>query len=99
MKERKKLLDMSEKPSRKNMKSFVAKQILHYLDEDPDKALPNLLSWADKFDKDNLFPSQRAAFHKVIDNPDNNWYRLIKSLWTDLTLGCGKPFSKISLST
>ena len=55
---------MSEKTLPENMKSFVAKQILHYLDEDPDKALPNLLSWADKFDKDNLFPSQRAAFHK-----------------------------------
>lgn len=77
---------MSEKTLPENMKSFVAKQILHYLDEDPDKALPNLLSWADKFDKDNLFPSQRAAFHTVIDNPDNNWYRLIKSLWTDLGL-------------
>lgn len=92
MKERKKLLDMSEKTLPENMKSFVAKQILHYLDEDPDKALPNLLSWADKFDKDNLFPSQRAAFHKVIDNPDNNWYRLIKSLWTDLDAGVRKTF-------
>ena len=92
MKERKKLLDMSEKTLLENMKSFVAKQILHYLDEDPDKALPNLLSWADKFDKDNLFPSQRAAFHKVIDNPDNNWYRLIKSLWTDLDAGVRKTF-------
>ena len=83
---------MSEKTIPENVKSFVAKQILHYLDEDPDKALPNLLSWADKFDKDNLFPSQRAAFHKVIDNPDNNWYRLIKSLWTDLDAGVRKTF-------
>ena len=83
---------MSEKTIPENVKSFVAKQILHYLDEDPDKALPNLLSWADKFDKDNLFPSQRAMFHKVIDNPDNNWYRLIKSLWTDLDAGVRKTF-------
>ncbi len=52
---------MSEKTIPENVKSFVAKQILHYLDEDPDKALPHLLSWADKFDKDNLFPQPQWA--------------------------------------
>ena len=83
---------MQDATMTENVKSFAAKLILHYLDEDPDKALPKLLEWADKFDKNNLFPSQRAAFHKVIDDPDNNWYRLINSLWTDIDPDVRKTF-------
>ena len=48
---------MSEKTMKENLQSFAAKQILHYLDEDPEKSLPKLLEWADKFDKDNTLPS------------------------------------------
>ena len=71
-------------------KSAVAKQVIGLLDGDPDKNLPRLLAWADAFDKNNYFPSQRAAFHHVLENPDNNWYRLIKSLWTDIDDGVRK---------
>ena len=48
---------MSDKTMKENLQSFAAKQILHYLDEDPEKSLPKLLEWADKFDKDNTLPS------------------------------------------
>ena len=75
---------MSEKTMKENLQSFAAKQILHYLDEDPEKSLPKLLEWADKFDKDNTLPSQRRVFHNILENPDNNWYKLIMSLWTDI---------------
>ena len=75
---------MSEKTMKENLQSFAAKQILHYLDEDPEKSLPKLLEWADKFDKDNTLPSQRRVFHNILENPDNNWYKLIMSLWSDL---------------
>jgi len=63
---------------------FAVKQILNYLDEDPDKSLPKLLEWADRFDTGNHFESHRRGFHQAIDNPDNNWYKLLKSLWTDI---------------
>ena len=69
---------------KENLQSFAAKQILHYLDEDPEKSLPKLLEWADKFDKDNTLPSQRRVFHNILENPDNNWYKLIMSLWSDI---------------
>ena len=52
---------MSDKTMKENLQSFAAKQILHYLDEDPEKSLPKLLEWADKFDKDNTLPSQRRC--------------------------------------
>lgn len=83
---------MNEKTMKENLKSFAAKKVVGYLDEDPDKSLPKLLAWVDKFDKDNLFPSQRKVFHDIIENPDNNWYRLIKSLWTDIDPEIRKTF-------
>ena len=51
-----------------------------------------MFDWADKFDKDNMFASQRKVFHNIIENPDNNWYRLIKSLWTDIDPEVRKTF-------
>lgn len=63
---------MSEKTMKENFQSFAVKKVLRYMDEDPDKSLPKLLDWADKFDKENLFSAQRKVFHKIIENPDNN---------------------------
>jgi len=36
---------------KENMQAFAVKQVLHYLDEDPDKSAPKILEWAEKFDK------------------------------------------------
>ena len=83
---------MAKKNMKENLQSFAVKQVLHYLDEDPEKSLPKLLDWADKFDKDNTLPSQRRVFHKILENPDNNWYTLIMSLWTDLDPEVRKTF-------
>ena len=69
------------------------------MDENPDKSLPKLLDWADKFDKDNLFAGQRKVFHNILENPGNNWYRLIKSLWSDIDPEMRKTSLKILSST
>ena len=83
---------MSDKTMAENLKGFAAKKVLNYLDEDPDKALPKLLSWADKFDTTDRFLSHRNAFRTVIENPDNHWNKLIKSLWTDIDDDVRKVF-------
>ncbi len=70
---------MSEKTMKENLQSFAVKKVLHYMDEDPDKSLPKLLDWADKFDKDNLFAGQRKVFHNILENPGNNWYKILSS--------------------
>lgn len=75
---------MSEKTVSENIKSFAVKKAIDYVSGDPEKNIPKLINWADKFDKDNLFPAQRKKIHEIIDNPDNNWYRLILSLWSDI---------------
>lgn len=83
---------MSEKTMKENLQGFAVKKVLHYLEEDPVKSLPKLLEWADKFDKDNLFPGQRQVFHEILEHPDNNWYRLAMSLWTDIDPEVRKVF-------
>lgn len=83
---------MNEKNMKENLQSFAVKKTLEYLGEDPDKSLSKLLSWVDKIDKDDLFVRQRLAFHEVLENPDSNWYRLIKSLWTDIHPEVRKTF-------
>lgn len=83
---------MSDKTMKENMQAFAVKQILKYLDEDPDKSLPKLLAWADKFDRDDRFLSQRNVFRNIINNHDNNWYQLMKSLWTDIDPEVRKVF-------
>lgn len=83
---------MSEKTMVENVKAFAASKALSYLDGDPDKNIPKLLEWVDKFDKKDEWLTQRNAFRAVIENPDNNWYKLIKSLWTDIDDGVRKVF-------
>ena len=61
-----------------------------YLDKDPDANIPKLLDWVDKLDRNDSLASQRKVFHEVVDNPDNNWYRLIRSFWTDIDAGVRK---------
>lgn len=77
-------INMSEKNMKENLQSFAVKKVLDYLESDPDKNIPKILDWVDKFDKDNRFESQRKAVHSVIDNTDSNWYKLIQSVFTDI---------------
>ena len=58
---------------------FAVNQMLKYIDRDPQEAFPKLLDWADQFDKDNLYLTQRQTIRKIIENPDNNWMHLINS--------------------
>ena len=83
---------MSEKTMVENVKAFAVKKALDFLDGDPDKNIPKLLDWVDKFDKDNEYLTQRNAFRSIVGNPDNNWYRLTKSLWTDIDDNVRKAF-------
>lgn len=81
---------MSDKTMKENLQSFAVKKALDYVTEAPDKSIPKLLAWADKFDKENFHKAARESLHNVIDHPDNHWYRLIRSLWTDIDDGVRK---------
>lgn len=83
---------MADKTIKEHAESFAGKKVLDYLGEDPDKNLPKLMDWVDRFDVNDLFISQRKVFRNILDNPDGNWYQLIKSLWTDIDVDVRKTF-------
>lgn len=64
----------------------------NYLNSNPEKNIPHLMDWVDIIDKDNAMPSQRKAFRNVIENKENNWYKLIMSMWTDINPGVRQAF-------
>lgn len=75
---------MSNRSLKQNMQALAVKTALRYLGDDPDANLPKLLDWVDRFDKDDAFLSQRTMLRGIIEDPDNNWYQLMKSMWTDV---------------
>jgi len=81
---------MSKHRLKDNAKAFALRKALLWLDKDPDKALPRLLDWLDKYDTRDALIGARESLRKVIGDPDNNWYRYIKSLWSDIDDGVRK---------
>lgn len=63
-----------------------------YLDSNPEKNIPKLMDWVDRFDRKNVMEKQRKAFRNVIDDKENNWYKLILSAWSDIDPGVRKAF-------
>ena len=63
-----------------------------YLNSNPEKNIPKLMDWSDRFDKKNAMEGQRRAIRKVIEEKDNNWYKLILSMWSDIDPGVRKAF-------
>lgn len=70
-----------------NMETFAVKKVLEYLDKDPEKNITKLMEWMDKFDRKDTLKEQRDAIRQVIEDEDNNWYKLIMSLWKDINPG------------
>ena len=67
-----------------SIKAFGITRALDYLERDPDANLPRLMEWVDKYTEERLSQAYRELFHKAMTDPENNWHRLIKSMYTDI---------------
>ena len=58
------------------MKKNALRTALGYIEKGPEKNLQQLMAWVDKLagDGPNSFPTQRAVFHRVLDDPSCNMY-------------------------
>ena len=56
----------------------------NFLDKDPEKNLPKLMNWLDRYISPELLQPQREIFREIIEKKDGNWYQLIVSLWSDI---------------
>lgn len=67
------------------LKGFAMKQVYSYLDKDPEANLPNLLDMLEKYDKNGqAVTTQVEGIRAALSDPNNNWSKLVKSLWTDI---------------
>lgn len=60
------------------------KMAYSYLDSNPEKNIPKLMDWVDHFDKKDNLIKQRKGIRAIIEERENNWYKLILSLWEDV---------------
>ncbi|MBR4742658.1 MAG: radical SAM protein [Oscillospiraceae bacterium] len=65
---------------------FGLKTAFDYIGKDPEKNLPKLMKWVDWFagDGPNSFEKQRDVVRRVVNDPENNMYKLLVSLYDDL---------------
>lgn len=76
---------MKKKSIKETIQSFGIKKVVYYLDSNPEKNIPKVLNWLIKIDEENKYVGKQARLIKsYMDDKENNWYRLIKSLYTDI---------------
>ncbi len=75
---------MADLTLKEKLQAAGLKTVISYVDKDPDQNIPKIVDWLLKHDigGDSLTPQVRVI-KKYINDKDNNWYKLIKSLWTD----------------
>ena len=81
---------MEKQSAKSKLQTFAVKQALEYLDKDPEKNLPKLLNWVEKVDVSQGITNQLEAVKPMLTDPENNWYKLVMSLWTDIDAGVRK---------
>ena len=65
------------------LKKLGIEQAFKYLYKEPEKNLPKLMDWADKFSKGE-FESQRKYIRQAIENPDDAYYPYIRHMLNDV---------------
>lgn len=65
------------------MKKLGIEKSFQYLYKDPEKNLPKLMDWADKFSKGE-FEAQRRAVRHAIENPDDPYHAFIRHMINDV---------------
>ncbi|NLT63120.1 MAG: radical SAM protein [Clostridiales bacterium] len=70
-----------------SIQTFGLKRVVSYMDKDPDENIPKILAW---IDRKGGVESQAAAIREGFNDKEGNWYKLIKSFWTDVDDGVRK---------
>ena len=81
-----------KKKLKEQLQMEMVKQALKYMESDPDRNLPKLIDWADRFDTRGEYEKHRSFFRNLIEDKDNLWYKYMKSLWTDIDDGVRMRF-------
>jgi MoaA/NifB/PqqE/SkfB family radical SAM enzyme len=69
------------------LESFGLKRVLNYLDSNPQENVPKVVGWLRKLDRDNYYKNAYDMVDGFMKDPDNNWNRLISSVYADIDDG------------
>ena len=72
-------MNLSEK-----LKSIGVKQVLKYVDKDFEHNAVKVCDWLIDHDKDGGVKNEATMVRNVLQDPDSNWYQLVKSLYTEI---------------
>ena len=65
------------------IKRAAFNKTIDYLLGNPERNVAKIMDMIDRVAPDDVFPTQRAAFHQAIDD-ESNWYQLIMKILTDM---------------
>ena len=65
---------------------------LKYIEKDPMENMPNLLNWAEKLVTRENHKRYLQHFKEIVEDKDNNWYRLMERYFEELSPATRKNF-------
>ncbi len=69
------------------------RKLFDYIEKDPENNLSKVGDLIDKYvPADSSLSGQLSAIKNVLGDPENNWYKLILSIWTELDPGVRRTF-------
>lgn len=75
-----------------SVKAFGVKQVLGYLQKDPEKHIPQIIDWLEKYGGKKAMPGQLAFVKKALSDKDNKWYKYTMSIFNDIDPHCIEKF-------
>jgi len=69
---------------KQSVQSFGLKKMFGYINSNPRKNIPLLSKSLRKFDKSKVLKTHLDAIDKVLADEDNNWYRFIMNIFTEI---------------
>ena len=94
---RKRVSIMSDNNIKDNITTFGVKTLLNHIDKNPEKSIEKTLNLLVKLDKNGKYIGNRAgSIQQFMSDKDNNWYKLVNSLWTDIDDGVRRRVRNIN---
>ncbi|MBQ7505903.1 MAG: radical SAM protein [Lachnospiraceae bacterium] len=53
---------------------------IKYLEKDPEKNVPKIVDWVNRFSPENSFKTQREYMTTIVNDPESAWYKLIMNI-------------------
>lgn len=75
---------MKEKNIREQLQSYGLSKVINLINDNPDRNLPKIMDWIDRFLDEETFKGQRAVIRTIIHEHDNIWYQFMRSFWADI---------------